>query len=234
VAENNYGYSGPAATQGGRTTSPGLERVDVDRASGTCRSVWRSQERAPSVVPKLSAANGLVYTYTKDPQPSGADAWYLTALDFRTGATAFKALAGEGLGHNNNYAPITVAPDGGIYVGVLGGIVALRDRVPPPGATPPGEERRARPQLRLIVHRAGRRGLRVRLVGRDTGRVRRVVYRLRGTSLRRTDRRAPFTVRIPASRRPRQGARRLRARIVLRDGRSAIRTVRITRAPHRR
>jgi len=85
VAENNYGYSGPAATQQGRTTSPGLERVDLDPGGG-CHSVWRSGERAPSVVPKLSAANGLVYTYTKDlqPQDPSADAWYLTALDFVT------------------------------------------------------------------------------------------------------------------------------------------------------
>ena len=30
VVENNYGYSGPPATQGGKTTSPGLERVDLD------------------------------------------------------------------------------------------------------------------------------------------------------------------------------------------------------------
>jgi hypothetical protein len=155
VAENNYGYSGPTATQDGKTTSPGLERIDVDRASGSCHSVWRSQERAPSVVPKLDAANGPVYTYTKDPQPNGADAWYLTALDFRTGATVFKALAGEGLGHNNNYAPITVGPDGAIYVGVLGGIVALRDRVPPSGADTASGARARRLRLRLIVHRAG-------------------------------------------------------------------------------
>ena len=40
---------------------------------------------APTVVPKLSAANGIVYVYTKDPQSQNpqADAWYLTALDFR-------------------------------------------------------------------------------------------------------------------------------------------------------
>jgi hypothetical protein len=239
VAENNFGYSGPAATQGGRTTAPGIERVDVDRASGTCRSVWRSQERAPSVVPKLSAANGLVYTYTKDPQPSGADAWYLTALDFRSGATVFKALAGEGLGHNNNYAPITVGPDGAIFVGVLGGIVALRDRVPPPGATPaaggaPPRRTGRRPQLRLILHRAGRRGLRARLVGRDTGLVRRVRFRLAGTRLRHTDRRPPFTVSLPASRRPRRGIRRLRAQCLLRGGRVVVRTARITRAPRHR
>ena len=96
--------------------------------------MWRSQERAPTVVPKLSAANGIVYTYTKDPRPDGADAWYLTALDFRTGRTLWKRLGGEGLGHNNNYAPVTLGPDGTAYVGVLGGLIALRDASPPPGA----------------------------------------------------------------------------------------------------
>ena len=135
VVENNHGYSGPAATQGGKTTSPGLERVDLD-AGGGCHSAWRSGEHAPSVVPKLSAANGLVYTYTKDPLPQdpGADAWYLTALDFASGRTVYKRLAGEGLGHNNNYAPVTLGPDGTAYVGTLGGLVSLRDKQPPPGA----------------------------------------------------------------------------------------------------
>ena len=138
VVENNYGYSGPAATQQGKTTSPGLERVDLD-AGGGCHSVWRSAEHAPSAVPKLSAANGLVYTYTKDPQPQApsADAWYLTALDFATGRSVYKRLGGEGLGHNNNYAPVTLGPDGTAYVGVLGGLIALRDRVPPPGVQAP-------------------------------------------------------------------------------------------------
>ena len=95
VVENNYGYSGPPATQGGKTTSPGLERVDLD-AGGGCHTAWRSAERAPSVVPKLSARNGLVYTYTKDPQPSNADAWYLTALDFASGRRSTSASAARG------------------------------------------------------------------------------------------------------------------------------------------
>ena len=69
VVENNYGYTGPTSTQDGKTTAPGLERVDLDADGTGCRSVWRSQEVAPTVVPKLSAANGIVYTYTKDPQP---------------------------------------------------------------------------------------------------------------------------------------------------------------------
>ena len=192
VVENNHGYSGPAATQGGRTTSPGLERVDLDPGGG-CHSVWRSAERAPSVVPKLSARNGIVYTYTKDPDPS-VDSWYLTALDFGTGRTLYKRLAGEGLGYNNNYAPITLGPDGTAYVGLLGGLVALRDRVPPPGAVAPSGGtggRRGLRRLRLHVRRLGRNRVRVRVMGGGTRLVRRVDF-VRGKRRLARDRRRPF------------------------------------------
>jgi hypothetical protein len=149
IAENNYGYSGITATLNGATTSPGLARVDVVKSTTTgkgkrkrkgkrgrkrrakgkttvsysCRTIWTSNEIAPSVVPKLSLGNGLVYTYTKPPRSDGVDAWYLTALDFRTGRTIYRRLAGTGLGFNNNYAPVTLGPDGTAYVGVLGGLV---------------------------------------------------------------------------------------------------------------
>jgi hypothetical protein len=124
IAENNYGYSGPTATMQGGVTEPGLVRVDV--VDGDCRTVWTSDERSPSVVPKLSLENGLVYTYTKPPREDGLDAWFLTALDFRTGETIYRRLAGTGFGFNNNYAPVTLGPDGTAYVGVLGGLVAFR------------------------------------------------------------------------------------------------------------
>ena len=169
VVENNYGYSGPAATEQGKTTTGGLERLDVDRGSAKCRVVWRSPERAPSVVAKLSLGNGLVYTYTKDPQPNNADAWYLTALDFRTGRTAFKRLGGEGLGYNNNYAPIMIGPDGTAYVGVLGGLVALRDATPPPQNRPPATEGPA-PAPRIVVRvTRGQRRCVVRVAGAERG-----------------------------------------------------------------
>jgi hypothetical protein len=126
VAENNFGYSSPAATQDGATTSAGLQRVDV--RSGRCHTVWRSREVAPSAVPKLSLAGGLVYTYTKPARRDRIDGWYLTAIDARTGRTAFRRLAGTGTLYNNNYAPVTLGPDGTAYLGVLGGIVAWRDR----------------------------------------------------------------------------------------------------------
>src|SRR5947207_9858206 len=65
VVENNYGYANPASTQNGKSTTPGLERVDLD-AHG-CHRVWHSDEVSPSAVAKLSLANGIVYTYTKPP-----------------------------------------------------------------------------------------------------------------------------------------------------------------------
>jgi hypothetical protein len=133
IAENNYGYTISATNLGGTPSSPGLTRIDVvkkklkktRRAKFRCRTAWTSDERAPSVVPKLSLANGLVYTYTKPPRSDGIDAWYLTALDFRTGRTVYRRLAGTGIGFNNNYAPVTLGPDGTAYVGVLGGLVEL-------------------------------------------------------------------------------------------------------------
>jgi hypothetical protein len=128
IVENNYGYTGPAATENGASTTPGIERVDIKDDLSGCRTVWRSNETAPSVVPKLSLANGLVYAYTKSPDPAGIDAWYLTAIDFRKGATVYKKLAGTGLGFNNNYAPISLGPNRNAYVGALGGLVLLRDR----------------------------------------------------------------------------------------------------------
>ena len=142
VVENNYGYRISAADLSGGVTQPGVTRIDVVKRAkkGTkgrkrmrpakfakfrCRTAWTSDERAPSVVPKLSLANGLVYTYTHPPRSDGIDAWYLTTLDFGTGRTVYRRLAGTGFGFNNNYAPVTLGPDGTAYVGVLGGVVAF-------------------------------------------------------------------------------------------------------------
>jgi hypothetical protein len=184
VAENNYGYTGPAATEFGKTTAPGLTRIDLHPSGRGCKVAWTSKEHAPTVVPKLSAATGLVYTYTKDPSDSNEDAWYLTALDVRTGKTVFKAFAGEGLGFNNNYAPVTLGLDGSAYVGVLGGLVKLRDTVPvvaPPAPAP-------KAKLRVTCRGARVTGARVLRVTFTRGRRRAV------------DGRPPFAVKLRATR----------------------------------
>jgi hypothetical protein len=127
--ENNYGYQDPFGPNSGAVSTPGFARVDVRRGGRGCRKVWtNTTERAPSVVPKLSTATGLIYAYTRDPSAlPGTQPYFWTAISARTGATAFKVYAGNGLGFNNNYAGLALGPDGTAYLGVTGGIVALRD-----------------------------------------------------------------------------------------------------------
>lgn len=148
VVENNYGYTGPVAKPSAGavpsssrptpTTEPGVTRIDVDYAHGGCRATWTNRTvRVPSSVSKASAANGLVYVYShpaasevryRSAHPGDEDPWYLTTLDLRTGRVVWSRLAGVGLGYNNNYAPISLGPDGTAYIGTLGGLVAVRDR----------------------------------------------------------------------------------------------------------
>jgi hypothetical protein len=126
IVENNFGYTDPSSVSNGATTKPGFTRVDLNPGGRGCHVVWRNRTlSAPTVVAKLSLANGLVYTYTKG--TAVTDPWYWTALSFKTGRLLWKRLAGTGTNYNNNYAGIALAPWHTAYVGVIGGIVALRD-----------------------------------------------------------------------------------------------------------
>ncbi|MEU6843812.1 hypothetical protein ABZ930_18235 [Streptomyces sp. NPDC046716] len=127
VVENNYGYENITSLTFGRSVVGGVTRIDVRADGSGCDTVWESGVRSPSTVPKLSTANGLLYFYTKEPNSLGVDAWYLTAVDFRTGDTRFKRLVGTGVAYDNNWAPVTLGPDGTAYVGVFNGLVAVRD-----------------------------------------------------------------------------------------------------------
>lgn len=90
----------------GKSTEPGLARVDVQPRNRGCRTIWRSDETAPTVVPKLSLETGLVYT--KPARSDRVDAWYFTALNWCTGVREYRRLTGTGLGYNNSYAPISL------------------------------------------------------------------------------------------------------------------------------
>lgn len=146
VVENNYGYTGPIQTPPSSpsrptpTTQPGVTRVDVDYANRGCHVAWDNEGvRVPTSVSKASCATGLVYVYEHPAANevrykaggtpvSPEDPWYLTALDARTGRRVWSILTGVGLGFNNNYAPISLGPDGTAYVGVLGGLVSIAAR----------------------------------------------------------------------------------------------------------
>ena len=113
----------------------GLVRVDIREDESGCDMVWESAERSPSVVPKLSLKNGVVYFYTYErvpmlnPQSDAHEinAWYVIGLDYQTGETLFKLHTGNGQNYDNNWSPITIAPDDTLYVGTTKGIVAIWD-----------------------------------------------------------------------------------------------------------
>ena len=128
LVENNYGYQDPFGPNSGAVTTPGFARVDVNPKGRGCTKVWTNIDvRAPTVVPKLSARTGLIYAYARPPDPLGAQGYYWTAIDFRSGRTAWSRFAGAGLLYNNNYAGIALGPNGNAYLGVIGGMISLRD-----------------------------------------------------------------------------------------------------------
>lgn len=127
IVENNAGYDIFRTMRGGKTSAGGLARIDIREDESGCDLVWESREIAQTAVPKLSAATGLIYVYTKRPDASGIDAYYFTAIDFETGLTRYRVLTGTGVRYDNNWAAISLGPDGSAYVGVLNGLVRVRD-----------------------------------------------------------------------------------------------------------
>lgn len=128
IIENNYGYAGPQSTLLGRTTTPGIARVLIEPDG--CRLAWTNPSVAPTSVPKASLGNGLVYAYTKPPRTGlldVVDPWYVTAIDIRTGRTAWSVLTGTGIQWNNHYSSIYLGPDGTLYVATLAGLVRIAD-----------------------------------------------------------------------------------------------------------
>ncbi len=112
-----------------------MDRIDIAPDGSGCRIVWRNTTiRTPSAVAKGDTANGLIYTYEKpkDPGQPGAGVWYWAALDYRTGRVVWQHVAGHGGLYNNHYAGIALGRNRAtgrttLYLGGIGGIVALRD-----------------------------------------------------------------------------------------------------------
>jgi hypothetical protein len=127
IVENNYGYQDPFGPESGAVSAPGFARVDIDQDGKGCTRKWTNREvRSPTVVPKLSTKTGLIYTYSRPEDPAN-QGYFWTAIDYRTGKTAWMQYAGSGLLFNNNYAGLALGPDGTAYLGVIGGLIALRD-----------------------------------------------------------------------------------------------------------
>ena len=129
IFANNYGHKSMLSVTLGRTSEPGITRIDLIKNDKKyeIKEVWTSNEILISALPKLSLGNGMFYIYSKDPNPLGLNLWYLKAIDFRTGKTVYKVLTGTSVTYNNNWGPIHLGPDGTAYIGMLLGMVTVRD-----------------------------------------------------------------------------------------------------------
>jgi hypothetical protein len=133
IVENNYGKdSSNVLGPGGACAQSvgGVVRVDmVPDESGhySCRQVWASPENSCSTVPKLSLGNGLVYLYTYE-RLAGSYGYYLTTVDFESGATVYRQPTGTGTKYSDFGAPLTLSPSGDtVFIGTLGGLLRVRD-----------------------------------------------------------------------------------------------------------
>ena len=125
VVANNHGYTNRLSTALGRTTSPGLARVDV--ADSECSLVWTAPLSVPSAGVKVSWETGLAYAYTKRRSAWGVPAWYLSAVDVHTGRHQFSVRTGTGALFDNARGPLVVTPGGAAYVATVAGLVRVRD-----------------------------------------------------------------------------------------------------------
>ncbi len=126
VVANTHGYTGLRRTVLGRATAGGFVRVEA--VDGRCETAWTNEEIAPSGAAVVSGASGLVYAYTKRRSYLGADAWYLTAMDARSGQRIWSRRTGLGVLFDNHHSPVTLGPDGSAYAATVAGLVRVRDR----------------------------------------------------------------------------------------------------------
>jgi hypothetical protein len=128
--ENNAGYPGPFGNP--QETVAGLTRLHVRQDQSGCDLVWHTEEFRAQTTPRLSTANGLIYTYSvKAGEPFlgiiPTNGWYFGALDWETGKRVYEVWVGNGSFWNNVLDPVTIGPDGTAYVGTKNGLMAIRD-----------------------------------------------------------------------------------------------------------
>lgn len=141
IVQNMYGYTRTVSTEGITSTpsEPGVARVDIAPDGKSCHLVWTNTRAAADQDSlKMSTKTGLIYAVTRTYDKNGLDVYYWTAIDYRTGKTVWRRMAGgvdaqgkeiQGTGWRyDSWVPgLFLGPNGTAYVGDNGGIMAIRD-----------------------------------------------------------------------------------------------------------
>lgn len=132
LLENNAGFTSAHEQTDWDAVTGGVVRVDVRGDESGCDVVWTSPLKVPSVVGKLSAGNGIAYYYSytvgRDAKGRQVPDWALVGLDFKTGREVIRIPTGRGKAWDNNWASLSIAPDGTLYGGTTQGLFQVRSR----------------------------------------------------------------------------------------------------------
>jgi hypothetical protein len=133
VAENNYG--GDFYEVG--DFPPGIARVDVRDDYSGCDLIWENYEVSSQVPPRLSTGDGHIWLYSHR-MGMGEDvhAYYLSALDFETGAIESEVFIGSGQRIDNPMLSVDFLKGGVLMTGVRNGIITMCDSLPDADGTP--------------------------------------------------------------------------------------------------
>lgn len=122
---STYGYPYPATPDGAGEADPatadfvgGMQRIDVT-ADG-CRLAWTRPVRS-AAVPRLSTAEGVIYTVTRSP----AQAYQLARISPRTGRVLSETLLGVGPTADTLQMVGTILPDGTLLQGSVSGLTLV-------------------------------------------------------------------------------------------------------------
>jgi len=135
VVAGTFGYPYPALPDDAGPSEPasapfsgGMTRVDINR--GRCEVSWKNDDVRSAAVPKLSLAEGLIYTMerrslTGEESTGPLDTYDLVALDFATGAVMGRATVGATTADDTLQLAGNTGPGRVLWQGTITGLLRI-------------------------------------------------------------------------------------------------------------
>ncbi|WP_255661777.1 hypothetical protein [Nocardia spumae] len=137
---STYGYPYPALPDNAGPSDPakadftgGMVRIDVNPDGNGCTRAWTSDVKS-AAVPRLSLADGLIYTVARKNEVAGigtgsagavVDSYHLVAIDAERGAETSSHLIGTSTVHDTLQMVGTIAPGRVQYQGTTTGLFRI-------------------------------------------------------------------------------------------------------------
>nr|WP_245662629.1 hypothetical protein [Nocardia vermiculata] len=137
---STYGFPYPALPDNAGPSEPGsadfrggMVRIDIDPDGQGCTRKWAGEVKS-AAVPRLSLADGMIYTIARDDRIAGIDTgsaasvlggYRLTVIDAATGAVASQQPVGATAVHNTLQMVGTIAPGRVQYQGTTTGLFRI-------------------------------------------------------------------------------------------------------------